>query len=128
MEPSFLGKLMAHKSRRQRNNFECRHKGFGKYCHFCKDLQAGKKVGIKIPKKGEKVDAATGKPEEPRYWNRAKCPFCGSSRVKKNDLNVLSALDAKEYTCGDFNCGKQFDSDQVKEYDKVEVKPRAPRQ
>ena len=108
-------------------HFECRHDGFGKYCHFCKDVAAGKKVGIKIPKKGEKV-TASGKPEEPKYWNRAKCPFCNSSRVKKNEMNAFSALDAKEYTCGDFKCGKQFDSDQVKEYDKVEVKPRGPRQ
>ncbi len=119
---------MSHKVRRQRQNFsECRHKGFGKYCHFCKDLNAGKKVGVKIPKKGEKVDAATGKPEEPRYWQRAKCPFCNSSRVKKNELNALSALDAKEYRCADFDCGKEFDSGQVKEYDQVEVKPRGPR-
>jgi hypothetical protein len=110
----------------QRNAFECGHKGFGKYCHFCKDIKAGRPVGKKAPRPAS-AGGRPAEPQEPRYWQRARCPHCNGNRVKKNDLNVLSALDAFEYTCMDFNCGKSFNSDQVKEFDKIEVKGPPPR-
>jgi len=118
---------MAHRRRRQKNVFDCNHKGFGKYCHRCKDEKAGR-----IKTKKVVIDQATGQavaaPEAPkRYWKRAKCPFCGGSRVKKNELNVFSPLDAKEYRCTSYECGKEFNSDQVKEYEEVEVRERLPR-
>ena len=50
---------MVHKTRRQRNKFECTHVGFGKYCHRCKDEAAGR---IK-PKKKEVVDETTRWPD-----------------------------------------------------------------
>jgi len=62
-----------------------------------------------------------------KYWKRAKCPYCGSNRVKKNDINAFSDNNAKEYRCTSFECGKQFNSEQVKEYEDVEVKERGPR-
>ncbi|MBI4564454.1 MAG: hypothetical protein HY716_07170 [Planctomycetes bacterium] len=112
---------MAHRSRMQLQKFPCNHRGFGKYCHFCKDVAAGKPVGRKTVKtaEGQTVAFADAKP---RMWKKAKCPFCGGSRVKKNEINAFSALDAFEYSCTSYECGKQFNSDQVKEYDEVEVK------
>ncbi len=69
-----------------------------------------------------------GAAEAPKkYWQRAKCPYCGGNRVKKNDMNVFSDNNAKEYRCTSFECGKQFNSEQVKEYEDVEVKERGPR-
>jgi DNA-directed RNA polymerase subunit RPC12/RpoP len=120
---------MAHKRRRQRQKFECTHAGFGKYCHRCKDEAAGR---IK-PKKmvtqedGSKVEQAVAEAPK-KYWQRAKCPYCGGNRVKKNDINVFSDNNAKEYRCTSFECGKEFNSDQVKEYEKVEAveKTRTP--
>jgi hypothetical protein len=120
---------MAHKRRRQKQKFECTHVAFGKFCHRCKDEAAGR---IK-PKKmvtqedGSTVEQAVAEAPK-KYWQRAKCPYCGGSRVKKNDINVFSANDAKEYRCTSFECGKEFNSDQVKEYEKVEAveRPRTP--
>ncbi len=114
---------MAHRSRRQMQKFQCTHKGFGKYCHFCKDVAAGKPVGRKTKKDantGEQVEVAA--PAVPKTWKRAKCPYCGGNRVKKNEINAFSANDAKEYRCTSFECKKQFNSDQVKEYEEVEAK------
>lgn len=114
---------MSHKQRVHKKKFECGHKGLGKYCHRCEDVKAGRIVGGKMKKAedGSQV-AVVEKPKE--YWNRAKCPFCGGSRVKKNDINAFSDLKAFEYTCTSFECGKSFDSDQVKEYEQVEARPR----
>jgi len=120
---------MSHKRRRQRNKFECTHVAFGKYCHRCKDEAAGRIKPKKIVTQddGSKVEqSATEAPK--KYWQRAKCPYCGGSRVKKNDINAFSANDAKEYRCTSFECGKEFNSDQVKEYEKIEAveRPRTP--
>lgn len=115
---------MSHRSRRQKHVFECcGRKGFGKFCHFCKDVARGKPVG----RKKQAAGARGGTGGEPKYWERAKCPFCGGTRVKKNEINVFSALDAMEFTCMSDTCGKQFNSEHVKEYEKVEVKPRSAR-
>ena len=65
--------------------------------------------------------------QQKKYWNRAKCPYCGGNRVKKNSINAFSDNNAKEYRCTSFECGKQFNSEQVKEYEQVEVKERGPR-
>jgi hypothetical protein len=118
---------MTHKRRMQKQKWECGHRGLGKYCHRCKDEAAGriKPKKIVIDEAGQKVDAA----EAPKkYWKRAKCPYCGQNRVKKNDINAFSANDAKEYRCTSYECGKEFNSDQVKEYEMVEVvdRPRTP--
>lgn len=113
---------MAHKRRRQRNRWECGHQGLGKYCHFCKDKQAGRPVGIKKKRAARAGTGSGGAPEgRVRIWKRARCPFCKGSRVKKNDLNVMSALDAKEFTCKEFKCGKEFNEDQVKAWDEIQV-------
>lgn len=115
---------MAHRARMQRNKFSgCSHKGYGKYCHFCKDVAAGKPVGRKTVKTEEGTTVAV-EDVKPRFWKRAKCPFCGSSRVKKNEINAFSANDAFEYRCTAFECGKQFNSEQVKEYEDVEIKEK----
>jgi len=115
---------MAHRSRMQRNKFSgCSHRGLGKYCHLCKDLAAGKPVGRKMTKNTEGQDVAVVE-VKPKFWKRAKCPYCGGSRVKKNDINAFSMNDAFEYRCTAFECGKQFNSEQVKEYEDVEVKER----
>lgn len=117
---------MAHRRRRQKNVFDCNHVGFGKYCHRCKDEKAGR---IKPRKAGSEAapGTTTAGPAAPkRTWKRAKCPFCGGSRVKKNELNVFSPIDAKEYRCTSYECGKEFNSDQVKEYEEVEVRERPP--
>jgi hypothetical protein len=118
---------MTHKIRRQRQKFECTHAGFGKFCHRCKDEAAGriKPKKIVVNQDGQKVDIAKEAPK--KYWQRAKCPFCGGNRVKKNDINVFSDNNAKEYRCTSFECGKEFNSEQVKEYEQVEVKERGPR-
>ena len=84
---------MAHKRRRQTNVFECKHAGFGKYCHRCKDEKAGRIKPKKIV-----IDETTGQTlaagEAPKkYWKRAKCPFCGGNRVKKNEINAFSPTD-----------------------------------
>ncbi len=118
---------MAHRTRQELKKFECGHKGLGKYCHFCKDIKAGRVAPKKMVTDevtGQKVAAEAQK----KYWQRAKCPFCGGSRVKKNDINAFSAADIKEYRCTSFECGKQFNSEQVKEYEQVEVvdRPRTP--
>ena len=115
---------MAHKRRRQRNTFEdCQHVGFGTFCHRCKDEKAGRIKPKKIVKNetGDEV-SATAAPK--KYWNRAKCPFCNGSRVKKNEMNAFSDLDTKEFRCTSYECGKEFNSEQVKEYEKIEVQER----
>jgi hypothetical protein len=115
---------MAHKVRRERHKFECGHKAYGKFCHFCKDIAAGRVTPKKMVTDevtGQKVLAEA----KPKYWQRAKCPFCGGTRVKKQDINAFSPIDAKEYKCTSFECGKAFNSEQVKEYEQVEVKERA---
>lgn len=115
---------MAHKRRRQKQHFECKHVGLGKYCHRCKDEAAGriKPKKLVVNEEGQTV-LATEAPK--KYWQRAKCPFCGGNRVKKNDMNAFSDMNAKEYRCTSFECGKEFNSEQVKEYEKVEVTERA---
>ena len=125
---------MSHKRRRQQTKFECGHKGFGKYCHFCKQIAAGKAKPRKekVSEADAAAAAATGTQlagEAPKkYWKRAKCPYCGGNRVKKNEINAFSANDAKEYRCTSFECGKQFNSEQVKEYEQVEAieRPKVP--
>ena len=119
---------MAHKRRRQQQVFECKHKGFGKFCHRCKDEAAGriKPKKIVVSETGEKVAVGANEPVK-KFWKRAKCPYCGGNRVKKNDINAFSAHDAKEYRCTSYECGKEFNSEQVKEYEQVEVKERGPR-
>ncbi len=118
---------MSHKRRRQKQKFDCKHVAFGKFCHRCKDEAAGrvKPKKVVVTETGETV-SATEAPK--RYWQRAKCPYCGGNRVKKNEINAFSANDTKEYRCTSFECGKEFNSEQVKEYEKVEVKegPRTP--
>jgi hypothetical protein len=120
---------MAHKRRRQKQKFECTHVGFGKFCHRCKDEAAGriKPKKIVVQEDGSKVETTAAEAPK-KFWNRAKCPFCGGNRVKKNDINAFSANDAKEYRCTSFECGKEFNSDQVKEYEKIEAveRPRTP--
>ncbi|HXX93722.1 MAG TPA: hypothetical protein VEN81_08810 [Planctomycetota bacterium] len=120
---------MSHKRRRQRQKFECTHVAFGKYCHRCKDEAAGriKPKKIVVQEDGSKVETTAAEAPK-KYWNRAKCPYCGGNRVKKNDINAFSANDAKEYRCTSFECGKEFNSDQVKEYEKIEAveRPRTP--
>ena len=119
---------MSHKRRRQRQKFDCTHVAFGKYCHRCKDEAAGKIKPKKIVQNQDGSTTATAVAEAPKkYWQRAKCPYCGGSRVKKNDINAFSDNAAKEYRCTSFECGKQFNSEQVKEYEQVEVKERGPR-
>ena len=114
---------MAHKVRMERRKFECTHKGYGKFCHYCKEAAAGR-VTIKKMVTDEVTGQKVVEAAKPKYWQKAKCPFCGGSRVKKNDMNAFSAVDAKEYRCTSFECGKQFNSEQVKEYEQVEVKER----
>ena len=122
---------MAHKRRRQVQKFECTHRGFGKYCHRCKDEAAGKikpkKVVAKLPE-GAEVTAEQAAASPKKYWKKAKCPYCDGNRVKKNEINAFSANDAKEYRCTSFECGKSFNSEQVKEYEQVEVvdRPKVP--
>lgn len=118
---------MSQATRKQKQRWECGHRGFGKYCHFCKDMAAGRVTPSKKRKEedAEAVAAATGiEPVKPKTWKKAKCPFCGGSRVKKQEINAFSALDAKEYKCTSWECGKAFNSEQVKEYEEVEVKER----
>lgn len=119
---------MSHKSRIRKKKFPCGHQGLGKYCHRCEDEKAGR-LKVSQPRRTEASSAeqpvAAERPKE--YWNRAKCPFCGGTRVKKNDLNVFSDMKAFEYTCTSYECGKSFNSDQVKEYERVEAKPRQDR-
>ncbi len=127
---------MSHKRRRQKNKFqECSHVAFGKYCHFCKQIQQGKAKPRKVKTEGEMAEAAaastgtaTAANAEKKYWNRAKCPYCGGNRVKKNNINAFSDNNAKEYRCTSFECGKEFNSEQVKEYEKVEAvdRPKVP--
>jgi hypothetical protein len=122
---------MAHKRRRQRQKFECTHRGLGKYCHRCKDEAAGrikpKKVVVQTAEGSTIVDAAAAAAPK-KYWKRAKCPYCGGNRVKKNEINAFSDNNAKEYRCTSFECGKQFNSEHVKEYEQVEVvdRPKVP--
>ena len=114
---------MTHKVRQERRKFECGHKAFGKYCHFCKDIAAGRVTPKKMV-----TDEVTGQQvaaeAKPKYWQKAKCPYCGGTRVKKQEINAFSANEAKEYKCTSFECGKEFNSEQVKEYEQVEVKER----
>ena len=127
---------MSHKRRRQKNKFqECGHTAFGKYCHFCKQIAQGKAKPRKIKSEGDMAEAAAASTgtapaasAEKKYWNRAKCPYCGGNRVKKNSINAFSDNNAKEYRCTSFECGKEFNSEQVKEYEKVEAidKPKVP--
>ncbi len=126
---SFNGRPMAKGSRKQKNKWECGHKAFGKYCHYCKDVAAGRvQRSKKVLKAAEEagVNAATATAEQlkPKTWKRAKCPYCGGSRVKKNEINAFSDNAAKEFKCTSFECGKSFNSEQVKEYEEVEVKER----
>ena len=120
---------MAHKRRRQKQKFECTHVAFGKYCHRCKDEAAGriKPKKVVVQEDGSKLETSAAEAPK-KYWNRAKCPYCGGNRVKKNDINAFIANDAKEYRCTSFECGKEFNSDQVKEYEKIEAveRPRTP--
>ncbi len=118
---------MAKGTRKQKNKWDCGHKAFGKYCHFCKDIAAGrvqKRKVVATADGGEAALTATGEPIKPKTWKKAKCPFCGGSRVKKNEMNVFSDVNAKEYSCTSYECGKQFNSEQVKEYEEVEVRER----
>jgi len=127
---------MSHKRRQQKNKFQdCGHIAFGKYCHFCKQIAQGKAKPRKVKSEGDMAEAAaastgtaTAASAEKKYWNRAKCPYCGGNRVKKNSINAFSDNNAKEYRCTSFECGKEFNSDQVKEYEKVEAvdKPKVP--
>lgn len=127
---------MSHKRRRQKNKFQdCSHVAFGKYCHFCKQIAQGKAKPRKPKAESETAEAAaaatgtqTAANAEKKYWNRAKCPYCGGNRVKKNSINAFSDNNAKEYRCTSFECGKEFNSEQVKEYEKVEAvdKPKVP--
>ncbi|OHB75381.1 MAG: hypothetical protein A2Z34_07030 [Planctomycetes bacterium RBG_16_59_8] len=105
---------------RRKKRFECSHYGFGKYCHACKDAKAGKST----PKK-KKIEEQQA--QEKRYWQRAKCPYCNGTRVKKNEINAMSPIDVKEFTCASWECGKSFNIDMVKEFEKVEVRPRVSR-
>ena len=102
---------MTHKIRQQRQKFECTHVGFGKYCHRCKDEAAGRIKPKKIVQEADGSKSEVAATEAPKkYWKRAKCPYCGSNRVKKNDMNVFSDNNAKEYRCTSFECGKEFRS------------------
>ena len=125
---SFNVAPMAKGTRKQKNKWECGHHGFGKYCHFCKDVAAGrvvvKRKAVATSGTAEEAAAAGLEPMKPKTWKRAKCPYCGGSRVKKNEINVFSDLNAKEFTCTSWECGKSFNSEQVKEYEEVEVKER----
>jgi hypothetical protein len=120
---------MSHKRRRQRQKFECTHVAFGKFCQRCKDEAAVriKPKKVVVQEDGSKLETSAADIPK-KYWNRAKCPYCGGNRVKKNDINAFSANDAKEYRCTSFECGKEFNSDQVKEYEKIEAVeiPRTP--
>lgn len=108
---------------RLKKRFECKHYGFGKYCHACKDAKAGKVV-----LKKEKDDKEQKKVEgEKKFWKRAKCPYCNGSRVKHNEINAMSPDNMKEFTCTSWECGKSFNIDNVKEFDTVEVRPRVSR-
>lgn len=116
---------MGHRSRRQKQLFKCGHRGFGQFCHFCKDKEAGKPVGIK--KKRRASGGASGADSEPvpmRKWKRARCPFCNGTRVKKNPINAMSSFDIKEFSCKERNCGKEFNEEQVTQWDEVEVPAR----
>ncbi len=118
---------MSHKRRRQRQKFECTHVAFGKYCHRCKDEAAGRiKPKKMVTQEDGSQAAATEAPK--KYWQRAKCPYCNGSRVKKNEINAFSPNEAKEYRCTSYECGKEFNSEQVKEYEKVEAidRPKTP--
>jgi DNA-directed RNA polymerase subunit RPC12/RpoP len=118
---------MTHKIRQQRQKFECTHVGFGKYCHRCKDEAAGRIKPKKIVQEADGSKSESAAEAAPKkYWKRAKCPYCGGNRVKKNDINAFSDNNAKEYRCTSFECGKQFNSEQVKEYEDVEVKEKGP--
>jgi hypothetical protein len=119
---------MSHKRRRQKQKFECTHVGLGKYCHRCKDEAAGRIKPKKVVVNQDGSQSEVVATEAPKkYWQKAKCPYCGGNRVKKNDMNVFSDNNAKEYRCTSFECGKEFNSEQVKEYEQVEVKERGPR-
>jgi hypothetical protein len=119
---------MTHKIRQQRQRFECTHVGFGKFCHFCKQIAQGKAKPRKIVVQEDGSSVQVAASEAPKkYWQRAKCPYCGGNRVKKNDMNVFSDNNAKEYRCTSYECGKEFNSEQVKEYEQIEVKERGPR-
>ncbi len=118
---------MTHRSRRQRQKFECGHVAFGTYCHRCKDEKAGRLTPKKKVMVKDDVRNVVAADAPKRYWNRAKCPFCGQSRVKKNEINAFSPSDIKEYRCVSYECGKEFNSEQVKEYERVEVRERLPR-
>lgn len=121
---------MSHKSRIRKKKFECGHEGLGKFCHRCAEEKAGR---LQAKRRSTTEEGAGGGGSAPaaeapkKFWNRAKCPHCGGSRVKKNDLNVFSDMKAFEYTCTSYECGKSFNSDQVKEYEQVEAKPRTDR-
>ena len=123
---------MSHKRRRQLQKFaDCSHKGFGKFCHFCKQIAVGKAKPRKTvtAEDGSSKEVSAGAVEVPKkYWMKAKCPYCGGNRVKKNEMNAFSDNNAKEYRCTSFECGKQFNSEQVKEFEKVEVvdRPKVP--
>lgn len=113
---------MGHRRRRQKQQFKCGHRGFGRYCHFCRDREAGKPVGIKKRRSGSGRSGDESVPV--RKWKRARCPYCNGTRVKKNDLNVMSAFDAKEFTCKERNCGKKFNEEDVRQWDEIEVPGR----
>ena len=117
---------MAHRSRLEVHKFECGHRGLGKYCHFCKDIKAGRATPRKKTEKNEEGQVVAV--VEKKYWQKAKCPFCNGNRVKKNEMNAFSPTDMKEYRCTSFECGKQFNTEQVKEFEQVEVvdRPRTP--
>ena len=109
---------MSHKRRRQKNKFqECGHTAFGKYCHFCKQIAQGKAKPRKIKSEGDMAEAAA-----------ASTGTATAASVKKNSINAFSDNNAKEYRCTSFECGKEFNSEQVKEYEKVEAvdKPKVP--
>ncbi|MBI2933898.1 MAG: hypothetical protein HYY16_19815 [Planctomycetes bacterium] len=115
---------MAKGTKKQKQRWECGHRGFGKYCHYCKDVAAGRVAKRQRTAEGAGEPGAPVEMAKPKTWKRAKCPFCGGSRVKKNEINVFSPVDVKEYACTSWDCGKQFNSEQVKEYEEVEVRER----
>ena len=80
---------MTHKIRQQRQKFECTHVGFGKFCHRCKDEAAGRIKPKKIVQEADGSKSEVAATEAPKkYWQRAKCPYCGGNRVLRGSIQV----------------------------------------